>query len=126
MNASLSLKIHAPAPAIFTNGLSMRNQLVSSASDFNTSDLKLKGFKVGGTPIFPLRKGQSGFISMIFKKMLSEQSAGYIFKDELIRNYINLIIHEGLKLQPSDNYFKQQNAPSRITALFLDLLERQF
>lgn len=58
--------------------------------------------------------------------MLSEQNTEYIYKDELIRNYINLIIHEALKIQPSGNFFTHKNASSQITSLFLKLLERQF
>jgi AraC-like DNA-binding protein len=37
-----------------------------------------------------------------------------------------LIIHEALKLQPSHNYDQHKNAASRITSVFLELLERQF
>lgn len=58
--------------------------------------------------------------------MIEEQKSDYAFKDELIRNYINLIIHEALKLRPSENYEKHNNAASRITSVFLELLERQF
>jgi AraC family transcriptional activator of pobA len=83
-------------------------------------------FKIGGTPIFSLTAEQEVFIATMFKKMLSEQDTDYIFKDDLIRNYINLIIHEALKMQPSENFFKHKNASSRITTLFLELLERQF
>jgi AraC family transcriptional regulator, transcriptional activator of pobA len=83
-------------------------------------------FKIGGTPIFLLNGEQRDFIITIFKKMIAEQSTDYAFKNDLIRNYINLIIHEALKMQPSDNFLKQQNASRRITSLFLDLLERQF
>lgn len=83
-------------------------------------------FKIGGTPIFSLTNAQKEFITSIFQKMLSEQNTDYIFKADLIRNYINLIIHEALKMQPSDSFFKHTNASSRITSLFLELLERQF
>jgi AraC-like DNA-binding protein len=83
-------------------------------------------FKLGGTPILTLTKEQNDFIATIFQKMIAEQAADYAFKDELIRNYINLIIHEALKLQPSESFFQHQNASSRITSLFLELLERQF
>ena len=38
--------------------------------------------------------------------MLAEQETDYAFKDELIRNYINLIIHEAVKMQPSETQFK--------------------
>jgi AraC family transcriptional regulator, transcriptional activator of pobA len=83
-------------------------------------------FKIGSTPVFMLDDEQKAFITTIFQKMLSEQGTDYAFKNDLIRNYINLVIHEALKMQPSDNFLKQQNASSRITSLFLDLLERQF
>ena len=83
-------------------------------------------FKVGGTPLFSLCDEQISFINTLFERMLTEQSVDYVFKDELMRNYITLIIHEALKMQPSENFFKHKNASSRITTLFLELLERQF
>ena len=83
-------------------------------------------FKIGSTPVFSLGDEQKSFITSLFKKMLSEQSSDYVFKNDLIRNYISLIIHEALKMQPSDSFLKQQNASARITTLFLELLERQF
>ena len=58
--------------------------------------------------------------------MLTEQNTEYSFKDDLIRNYINLIIHEALKMQPSEEYSKHKNAAHRVTSVFLELLERQF
>ena len=83
-------------------------------------------FKIGGTPIFTLSTEQKVFIDSLFKKMIEEQETDYVFKDDLIRNYINLILHESMKMQPSENFFKHKNASSRITSLFLELLERQF
>jgi AraC family transcriptional activator of pobA len=83
-------------------------------------------FKIGGTPIFNLDNEQREFVSTLFKKMIAEQGTNYSFKDDLIRNYINLLIHEALKMQPSENYSKSKNASSRITNVFLELLERQF
>jgi AraC-like DNA-binding protein len=83
-------------------------------------------FKVGGTPVLKLDREQYEFITSIFKRMLSEQGTDYAFKDEVIRNYINLIIHEAVKIQPSESYSKQKTAAERITAVFLELLERQF
>src|SRR5438128_5491786 len=58
--------------------------------------------------------------------MIDEQKSDYAYKDDLIRNYINLIIHEALKLQPSENKDQHRNAASRLTSVFLELLERQF
>lgn len=83
-------------------------------------------FKIGGTPIFYLSEEQKIFVTSLFQKMIIEQDTDYVFKDDLIRNYINLIIHESMKMQPSENFFKHKNASSRITSLFIELLERQF
>lgn len=83
-------------------------------------------FKMGGTPIFRINKAQKRAIADIFKKMIAEQEADYAYKDELIRSYIGLIIHETLKLQPSEDHSHQKNAAVRIASVFLELLERQF
>ncbi len=83
-------------------------------------------FKIGGNPIFNLNEEQKDFMTVIFKKMAAEQDTDYVFKDDLIRNYINLVIHEAMKMQPSENFSKSKNASARITSLFLELLERQF
>jgi AraC-like DNA-binding protein len=83
-------------------------------------------FKIGVTPVFPLNDKQKDSISSIFEMILSEQDTGYIFKDDLIRNYIHLIVHEALKMQPVENFTNHKTASSRLTALFLELLERQF
>jgi len=83
-------------------------------------------FKIGGTPILKINEAQREFLNTIFRKMIDEQKTEYAYKDELIRNYIHLIIHEALKLQPSENFDKHNNAFSRITSVFLELLERQF
>ncbi|MTH14653.1 helix-turn-helix domain-containing protein [Flavobacterium sp. LC2016-01] len=83
-------------------------------------------FKIGGTPIFSLNAEQKVFIDSLFQKMIKEYETDYVFKDDLMRSYVNLIIHESMKMQPSENFFKHKNASSRITSLFLELLERQF
>lgn len=83
-------------------------------------------FKIDGTPILKITEQQRDFLSTLFQKMIDEQQTDYVYKDDLIRNYINLIIHEALKLQPSENFDQHRNASSRITSVFLELLERQF
>jgi len=83
-------------------------------------------FKLGGTPILHISESQRLFLNSLFEKMIEEQKQDYNFKSDLMRNYINLIIHEALKLQPSENYSQQKNAAARITSVFLELLERQF
>jgi AraC-like DNA-binding protein len=95
-------------------------------SERSESLLQSPFFKIGGTPILKITEEQRLFLNTIFQKMMVEQQTDYAFKDELIRNYIQLIIHEALKLQPSENFDRQNNASGRVTSVFLELLERQF
>ena len=94
--------------------------------DRSESLLQSPLFRLGGTPVLTLDEEQKDFIIRVFKRMLAEQESDYVYKDEAIRNYINLIIHEAVKLQPTINQPKKTNAAERITAVFLELLERQF
>ena len=95
-------------------------------SERSESLLQSPLFKIGGTPILNITQQQRAFLNGIFQKMLEEQETHYSFKDDLIRNYIHLIIHEALKMQPSENYTVNTNAAFRLTNVFLELLERQF
>jgi AraC family transcriptional activator of pobA len=83
-------------------------------------------FKAGGDPVYFLDDAQVEYINNIFKRMQQELDSEYIYKYELIRNHLNLIIHEAIKMQPAVAYFTPQNAASRIAKLFLGLLEKQF
>lgn len=83
-------------------------------------------FKLGGTPIFHLNRQEGAFMEDIFNRIIDEYNTAYIFKNDLIRNYINLLVHQALKLQPSNNFVKHKNASTRVTNLFLELLEKQF
>jgi AraC-like DNA-binding protein len=97
-----------------------------SASDRSESLQHSPLFKIGGTPILKINEQQREFLNTVFRKMIEEQKTDYTYKDDLIRNYIHLIIHEALKLQPSEHYDQHKNAASRLTSVFLELLERQF
>jgi AraC-like DNA-binding protein len=96
------------------------------ASDRSESLQHSPLFKISGTPILKINVQQREFLNTIFQKMIDEQKSDYAYKDDLMRNYINLIIHEALKLQPSEHYDQHRNASSRLTSVFLELLERQF
>src|SRR5215216_1597907 len=96
------------------------------ASDRSESLQQSPLFKIGGTPVLKINEQQREYLNTIFRKMIEEQQSDYAYKDDLIRNYINLIIHEALKMQPSENYDQHKNAASRLTSVFLGLLERQF
>lgn len=91
-----------------------------------TSLQELPIFRIGGTPVFFVTDEQVNFISSLFVKMFAEIQTEYVYKYDLLRNYTSLIVHEAMKMQPADSYFKHHNASSRITNLFIELLERQF
>ncbi len=83
-------------------------------------------FHVGDSPVIPLNGEQVVFMTGIFQKMLAVYNGDYPYKGELIRNCIELVIHEALRIQPSKNASSVINAATRITRLFMDMLERQF
>jgi AraC family transcriptional regulator, transcriptional activator of pobA len=96
------------------------------ASDRSESLQQSPLFKIGGTPILKINEQQRQFLNTMFQKMIEEQKSDYAYKGDLMRNYVNLIIHEALKLQPSEDYDQHKNAASRLTSVFFELLERQF
>ena len=83
-------------------------------------------FRIGGSPVFFVDKQQQEELSSIFRKMQTEMASIYSHKYDLLRNYLHIIIHEAMKMQPAETYKKHHNASTRITTLFLELLERQF
>ncbi|HFF4979579.1 TPA: helix-turn-helix domain-containing protein, partial [Acinetobacter baumannii] len=83
-------------------------------------------FKVDGDPLYFLNDQQVEEISFIFKKMMNEINSDYIHKYNVLRNYLHLIVHEAMKMQPTQQFEKHSNASVRICHLFFELLERQF
>jgi AraC-like DNA-binding protein len=83
-------------------------------------------FSVGDNPVIPLDEGQALFMRSIFQKMLTAYNGDYPHKAELIKSCIALVIHEALRIQPSQQTTPFKNGASRMTHLFIDLLERQF
>jgi AraC family transcriptional activator of pobA len=83
-------------------------------------------FKAGGYPVFQLTEEQRDEIAAIFRKMEKEISSDYLYKYDLIRNYVLELIHFGQKLQPVAANYPTHTAATRISSLFVELLERQF
>lgn len=83
-------------------------------------------FRPGGLPVCLLDGEQATYSTTMFGKMLAAQSLDHAFKGELIGSYLQLLIHEALRTQPTENFPQHKNASSRITSLFLELLERLF
>lgn len=83
-------------------------------------------FKVGGNHIFFPSDESILLLKGIFESMFLELHSGYVNKYDLLRSYVQIIMHEAMKIQPPENFYQQGNASERISALFLELLERQF
>lgn len=83
-------------------------------------------FKIGGNPVFFINDRQLQETSTIFQKMMAEMASNYTYKYDLLRNYLHLLIHEAMKMRPAERFEKYTNASTRITSLFMELLERQF
>ncbi len=83
-------------------------------------------FRPGGYPVFKLSNEDAKEVSGIFLKIHKELSSSYIYKYDLIRNYVLELIHFGQKLQPASTLYGTHNASARVTSLFIELLERQF
>ncbi|WP_295810059.1 AraC family transcriptional regulator [uncultured Apibacter sp.] len=84
-------------------------------------------FRRGENPIILLDEEATEHLSYIFRKIMQEMSSDYIYKYSKLRNYLQLIIHEALKLYPEiGSRNKQIDAAHRITYHFLELLENQF
>jgi AraC family transcriptional regulator, transcriptional activator of pobA len=83
-------------------------------------------FQASSDFVFQVNDGQYDEIELIFKKMDAEMSSDYVYKYDLIRNYVLELIHNGQKLQPVKSVGNHLNAASRISSLFIELLERQF
>ncbi|HBI90209.1 MULTISPECIES: helix-turn-helix domain-containing protein [Sphingobacterium] len=104
---------------VFTDEFLARNK-----SGVIIDDLPI--FQPGGLPIFQISPEQRIEVEEIFLKMNKELSSDYVFKYDLMRNYVLEIIHYGQKLQPKSITNPTSNASNRITSLFIELLERQF
>ena len=84
-------------------------------------------FQPNGKRIFELTDEQVSVVTDVFTRIEKEFTSEYKYKYDVIRNLIFELLHFGLKLQPSIDQEKQtMNASQRISALFVELLERQF
>jgi AraC family transcriptional regulator, transcriptional activator of pobA len=83
-------------------------------------------FKVDGYPVFQLSDEEASDIDLVFAKIHKEIGSEYIYKYDLIRNFVAEMIHFGQKLQPITALYSKHNSSARVSSLFLELLERQF
>ncbi|KRT14363.1 transcriptional regulator [Pedobacter ginsenosidimutans] len=86
----------------------------------------LSVFSVNSDFIFQITTEQFHQFEAIFQKMHEEINSDYIYKYDLLRNYLMELIHFGQKLKPVLPLENKKSASSRTTTLFIELLERQF
>ena len=98
--------------------------LIQSKSGVVLDDLPI--FQPGGYPIFQLSDEETDDIAFIYRKMYKELSSDYVYKYDLLRNYVLELIHYGQKLQPATALYPTHTASARVSSLFIELLERQF
>jgi len=98
----------------FINGQLREGQLASSPL-----------FKVGGTHSLPLDEKTAIFLGSVFER-LTEEAQSHECKPDLLRAYMQLIIHEALKIEPQQRAVTADSSKLRLTDLFLKLLDRQF
>jgi AraC-like DNA-binding protein len=83
-------------------------------------------FRVGGNNVFFPDAAQLATFRHLFDKMIAEMDNDYVHKYDIVRSYLNLVIHEAMKMEPALNDARHKNASERIASLFIELLERQF
>lgn len=98
--------------------------LKGSASNFVMENSPV--FRLGADPVYYIDPGQVDYILQIFENMHKEFHSEYVHKHDLLRNHLNVLMHEALKMQPLTSRVESHNASSRISSLFLELLDRQF
>ncbi len=88
--------------------------------------VELPIFRLGACPVFQISEEQANNMVSIYLKMQEEMASTYLYKYDLIRNFLMELIHYGQKLEPLTTYNYAHNASARISSLFIELLERQF
>ncbi|AEV98087.1 transcriptional regulator [Niastella koreensis] len=86
-------------------------------------------FKPGGDKVFTLNETTVQEVTGIFKQMLAEIKSDYQFKYDVLRNLVYELVHKAQKMQPAALAAEREtrgNAAMRTTAIFVELLERQF
>ena len=101
-----------------------REEFFSGWGSSGLAELPL--FRPGGQPAYPLTAGQDQEVSALFGKMLTDLNSYYSLKYDLLRNYAAELIHYALKLRPAATPYPHPDAKARLTAVFTELLERQF
>lgn len=104
---------------VFTKDFLPKSKIGQSLDDFPI-------FNNNSHFVFKIDAKKYSEMAVLYDKMERELKSDYLFKYDLLRNYVVELIHEGQKLSPLPPSSNKVNAASRISTLFIELLERQF
>nr|WP_314491793.1 helix-turn-helix domain-containing protein [uncultured Chryseobacterium sp.] len=76
--------------------------------------------------LFYPKESQAKLLYTFFNKMMEEYENESSSTNEVLRMYVKLIIHESLKMKSDIVWTVPTDASSRITSLFIELLNNQF
>ncbi|RZK40185.1 MAG: AraC family transcriptional regulator [Pedobacter sp.] len=77
-------------------------------------------------PLFLLDENQEKEVKSIFSKIGQQQRSDYSLKDDLIRNYLNELMHYANTLQMATERHHSLSSKQRLHNVFNELLDRQF
>lgn len=77
-------------------------------------------------PVYFINEEQQEYLLSIFGKMQADIESSYVHKYDLMRNYVNVLAHEAMKMQPSELSDVHVNGSAKLSSQFHELLERQF
>ena len=83
-------------------------------------------FKPGGHPVFLLNDTELEDVKAIYRRIIKEIDSDYIYKYDAIRSLVFELVHLAQRMQPATVLYSNQNASTRISSVFMELLERQF
>ncbi len=83
-------------------------------------------FRVGGNPVLFPDQAVTDLLKTIFIQMDREIQSDYVNKYDLLRSYVQIVMHESLKMEAPIGLYRPVTSADRISGLFLELLEVQF
>lgn len=84
-------------------------------------------FQPGGNSVFSIPDERLESVRSVFERMQDELNSDYSYKYDVLRTLVFELVHHAMKFQPStSSVFSHSNASTRISSMFMELLERQF
>lgn len=93
---------------------------------FNQAIRKSPLFSKESKPIFLLDNNQEKEVKAIFSRIERQEQSDYPFKDDLVRNHLNELMHYANTLHPATERHHALSSKERLHRIFNELLERQF